>query len=57
MIIVLKEQAEDAKRDQLIDWLKNKGLDVHISVGKYQTVLGLIGDTASIDVDLIVFLF
>lgn len=53
MIIVLKEQAEDAKRDQLIDWLKNKGLDVHISVGKYQTVLGLIGDTASIDVDLI----
>lgn len=53
MIIVLKEKAEDAKRDQLIDWLKNKGLDVHISVGKYQTVLGLIGDTASIDVDLI----
>ncbi len=53
MIIVLKEHVEDAKRDQLIDWLKQKGLDVHISVGKYQTVLGLIGDTASIDVDLI----
>lgn len=53
MIIVLKEHAEITKRDQLIDWLKDKGLDVHISVGKYQTVLGLIGDTASIDVDLV----
>lgn len=53
MIIVLKENAEITKRDQLIDWLKDKGLDVHISVGKYQTVLGLIGDTASIDVDLV----
>lgn len=53
MIIVLKENAEETKREQLIDWLKQKGLDVHISIGKYQTVLGLIGDTASIDVDLI----
>lgn len=53
MIIVLKERVEKEKEDQLIDWLKNKGLDVHISVGKYQTVLGLIGDTESIDADLI----
>lgn len=53
MIIVLKENTEETKRDQLIDWLKQKGLDVHISVGKYQTVLGLIGDTASVDMDLI----
>lgn len=53
MIIVLKENTEQEKREQLIDWLKQKGLDVHISVGKYQTVLGLVGDTASIDVDLI----
>lgn len=53
MIIVLKENTEQTKRDQLIDWLKQKGLDVHISVGQYQTVLGLIGDTSSVDVDLI----
>lgn len=53
MIVVLKENAEKDKEEQLIDWLKNKGLDVHVSVGKYQTVLGLIGDTASVDVDLI----
>ncbi|MBP3539016.1 MAG: 3-deoxy-7-phosphoheptulonate synthase [Oscillospiraceae bacterium] len=36
-----------------MDWLKNQGLGVHISVGDYQTVLGLIGDTRSVDMDLI----
>lgn len=53
MIIVLKPDVVQEKQDQLIDWLKLKGLEVHISNGKYQTVLGLIGDTNNIDVDLI----
>ncbi len=53
MIIVLKPEADKEKQEQLIDWLKMRGLDVHISNGKYQTVLGLIGDTGSVDVDLI----
>ena len=46
MIVVLKRGAEQDKREQLINWLKNQGLGVHISEGEYQTVLGLIGDTA-----------
>ena len=45
MIVVLKHGAEESKREQLIGWLKNQGLGVHISEGAYQTVLGLIGDT------------
>lgn len=53
MIVVLKHGVEEKKRDQLIDWLKNLGLGVHISVGDYQTVLGLIGDTTRVDMDLI----
>ena len=53
MIVVLKQGVEEKKKDQLIDWLKNQGLGVHISVGDYQTVLGLIGDTRSVDIDLI----
>ena len=44
MIVVLKGGAEQDKREQLINWLKNQGLGVHISEGEYQTVLGLIGD-------------
>ena len=53
MIVVLKRGVEEKKRAQLIGWLKNQGLGVHISEGEYQTVLGLIGDTTHIDMDLI----
>mgnify|MGYP001538606913 CR=1 FL=1 len=53
MIVVLKRGAGQDKREQLINWLKNQGLGVHISEGEYQTVLGLIGDTARVDMDLI----
>ena len=48
MIVVLKRGAEQDKREQLINWLKNQGLGVHISEGEYQTVLGLIGDTKAV---------
>ena len=53
MIVVLKHGVSDDKRDQLISWLKNLGLQIHISVGAYQTVLGLIGDTSQVDMDLV----
>jgi len=53
MIVVLKRGAEQDKREQLINWLKNQGLGVHISEGEYQTVLGLVGDTSRIDMSLL----
>ena len=53
MIVVLKHGVEAAKREQLIDWLKGQGLTIHISEGEYQTVLGLVGDTTCVDMDLI----
>ena len=53
MIIVLKHGASAEEREHLVEWIKNLGIDVHESDGSYQTVLGLIGDTAKIDADLI----
>ncbi len=53
MIVVLKPNVAEEKKNQMIEWLKGMGLDVHISVGEYQTVLGLIGDTTSVDMNLI----
>ena len=53
MIILLKPRVPQKKTDELIDWLRSKELDVHISVGRYQTVLGLIGDTSRVDADLL----
>ena len=53
MIVVLKPKVEVDKREHLIDWLKGMGVDVHVSVGEYQTILGLVGDTTRLDMDLI----
>ena len=49
MIVVLKENAPQKSIDNLISWLKEQNLNVHISEGKYQTILGLIGNTVAID--------
>ncbi len=53
MVVALKPNVAKEKRDQLIDWLKSMGLGVHVSTGDYQTVLGLIGDTSKVDIDLL----
>ncbi|MBR2696699.1 MAG: 3-deoxy-7-phosphoheptulonate synthase [Parasporobacterium sp.] len=53
MIVALKPKTPEEKRDDLIQWFKEMGLEVHVSVGKFQTILGLVGDTTKIDMDLI----
>ena len=53
MIVVLKPGVTEEKRGQLISWLKNMGLNIHVSEGDYQTVLGLVGDTSRVDMDLV----
>ena len=53
MITVLKPGTTEEQMKHLIDWLKVQNLDVHISKGKDYTILGLIGDTAHVDMDLI----
>ncbi len=53
MVVILKDHAEQKKVKNLTDWLENQGLAVHSVVGQYQTILGLIGDTSKVDIDLI----
>ena len=53
MIAVLKPTATEKQRSSLITWLENQGLEVHISKGKNYTVLGLVGDTSRVDVQLL----
>ncbi len=53
MIAVLKHGATEKQIESLTDWLKKQSLDVHISRGEFQTVIGLIGDTARVDADLL----
>ena len=53
MVVVLKHGVAKESRDQLIGWLKNLGLNIHVSEGNYQTILGLVGDTSRVDMDLV----
>ena len=53
MIAVLKHGTTIKQRDHLVDWLKRMNLDVHISEGAQVTVLGLIGDTSQVDMELL----
>ncbi|MBP3661003.1 MAG: 3-deoxy-7-phosphoheptulonate synthase [Oscillospiraceae bacterium] len=53
MIAVLKHGTTPAQRDHLVAWLKRMSLDVHISEGTEVTVLGLIGDTSRVDMELL----
>lgn len=53
MVAVLKIGVPQEKIDNLIEWFRSRNLDVHVSQGQYHTILGLIGDTSSIDIDLL----
>ena len=53
MIAILKHGTTEHQARHLIDWLKDMNLDVHISEGSEVTVLGLIGDTSRVDMDLL----
>ncbi len=53
MIAVLKPNTTEEQKNSLISWLEQKNLEVHVSKGQDYTVLGLVGDTGSIDMDLL----
>ncbi len=53
MVAILRPGVTDAQIESLCKWFKSKGLDTHVSVGHYQTIIGLIGDTSKIDTDLL----
>ena len=53
MIVLLKKKPNKDELTNLIDWFKGMGLNVHVSEGEERTLLGLIGDTSRIDIDLI----
>ena len=53
MIAILKHGTTPEQTSHLVDWLKTMNLDVHISQGQDITILGLIGDTSRVDMELL----
>jgi 3-deoxy-7-phosphoheptulonate synthase len=49
MVIVMEKHTEEAKIEKVVAELIKRGFDVHRSTGADQTVLGVVGDVASID--------
>ena len=53
MIAVLKPSATQQQMEHICQWIRAQGVEVHVSKGQYQTILGLIGDTSRIDMELL----
>lgn len=53
MIIILKDDPNKKQLDNLLQWLKSMNIGIHESKGQNTYILGLVGDTSTIDIDLI----
>ena len=53
MIAILKQGTTPEQRENLCDWFKSMGLEVHVSEGQYKCIIGLIGNTSEIDIGLL----
>ena len=53
MIAILKHGTTPEQRAHLVQWLGRMNLDVHVSEGKEVTILGLVGDTSRVDMELL----
>ncbi len=53
MIAIIKSGTPQNQIDNLIHWLQHQGLKTYLSEGEFYTVLGLVGDTSNVDMDLL----
>lgn len=53
MVVILKNNPNEKQLENLIQWLKSLNIDIHFSQGTNTTILGLVGDTSIVDIDLI----
>ncbi len=53
MIIITKPGASDAQVAALCEIFEKQGLAIHSSQGQHTRIIGLVGDTSAVDVDLV----
>lgn len=53
MIAIIKQGVTDAQIENLTHWLESQNLSVHLSKGEYTTIMGLVGDTSAVDIELL----
>ncbi len=53
MIAILKAGTTEEQKNNLCAWFEKMGVKTHVSIGEYQTIIGLIGDTTKVDIGLL----
>ena len=53
MVIVVKQNTHEDRIRDLISWIEAQGLNTYLSTGDFTTIVGIIGNTAKLDEDLI----
>ena len=53
MIVILKKNPDEKQLNNLMAWLKSLNIAIHPSEGATHLVLGLVGDTSVVDIDLL----
>lgn len=53
MVIVVKGNRQNPQVDELIRWMEAKDFTIQVNEGVQKTILGVVGDTAALDMDAI----
>lgn len=53
MIVSVKKSADKKQMQNLLNWVDELGLKTHVSEGDSNIVVGLVGDTSKVDIDLL----
>lgn len=53
MLIIMKRSADESALDHVKEFLINRNFDIHQSTGANRTIIGVIGDTETLDHHLI----
>ncbi len=51
MVVILKQNAPKQQVNELLQWFNNCGLKTNVVVGEHTTIVGLVGDTSTVDID------
>jgi len=53
MVVIVKPDADRKQFDTFVKWAEDMGLHPNVIVGQKLTIVGLVGDTANIDINLV----
>ncbi len=53
MLIIMKKSADEAALDHVKEFLINRNFDIHQSTGANRIIIGVIGDTETLDIGVL----